>query len=42
MVKDAAAINIKLQGTATAPLTGVRLQGWSFDGRGAVNAWEGR
>ena len=41
MVKNAAETKIKIQGAAGAPVTGVKLQGWSFDGRGGVDGLGG-
>ncbi|ODS24446.1 hypothetical protein AB835_03870 [Candidatus Endobugula sertula] len=36
VVKDNAATQIKVKGTASKPVTGIQLRGWSFDGRGNV------
>ena len=41
VVKANADAKIKVQGTSGAPVTGVRLHGWSFDGRGGVNGLGG-
>ena len=41
VVKDAADTQIKLQGSNGAPVTGIRLHGWSFDGRGGINSLGG-
>ncbi len=41
VVKDAAETKIKLQGATGAPVTGVRLRGWSFDGRGGLDGLGG-
>jgi len=41
VVKDAAETKIKIQGEAGAPVTGVRLHGWAFDGRSGVDGLGG-
>ena len=41
VAKDKAETKIKLQGAAEAPVTGVCLQGWSFDGRGGLDGLGG-
>lgn len=41
VVKDAAETKIKLQGAAGAPVTGVRLHGWGFDGRSGLDGLGG-
>lgn len=41
VVKDAAETKIKLQGVVGAPVTGVRLHGWGFDGRSGLDGLGG-
>ncbi len=41
VVKDDANTRITIQGSSGTPVTGIHLQGWSFDGRGGVDSLGG-
>ncbi len=41
VIKDTADTKIKIQGSSGAPVSGIHLRGWSFDGRGDVDGLGG-